>query len=164
MVNKIGMLWVTSEMGPAQEHFISHLVRQKLFAAIDSLNPAQESAKSWMLFLPENELHELGLLVSNYILRSKGYNVFYLGMDVPMPSLIESINSVNPNFLLMFNVNPNQTKKLQNCLDDISKEFDLEQFYVCCSMDDKQKVVANDGQQLITSYEDFLEVINRVPI
>ena len=107
-------------MGPAQEHFISNLVRQKLFAAIDSLNPVQENAKTWMLFLPENELHELGLLVSNYILRSKGYNVCYLGMDVPQSSLMESVKAVNPNFLLMFNVNPNQSDKLQNCLDDVA--------------------------------------------
>jgi hypothetical protein len=82
-------------------------------------------------------------------------------MDVPIASLKEAIKEVNPNFLLMFNINPNQSEKLQVWLDEFTADGYIKKFYVCCSLDDKEKVTAHDGQQLITSYEDFLEVVNK---
>lgn len=160
MMNKIGLLWVTEEISPAQEHFISQLIRQKLFAAIDSLEPVSDNAESWLLFLPENEHHELGLLVANYILRTKGINVCYLGADVPITSLKEAVYLVKPHTMLMFNVRPFQSANLQIWLDEIASDLKYKKCYICCSNEDKQTVAAHEGQQLITSYKEFIELFN----
>ena len=69
MLSRIGLLWASNELPPAQEHFISNLLRQKLFTAIDSLPLPPSDAPSWLLFLPENEFHELGLLMTDYLLQ-----------------------------------------------------------------------------------------------
>ena len=61
LLNKMGLLWATTEINPSQEHFISNLIRQKMFAAIDALSPTSNESEKWLLFLPENETHELGL-------------------------------------------------------------------------------------------------------
>jgi DNA-binding transcriptional MerR regulator len=87
---RIGIMWQTGTINTAHEHFISNLVRQKMFIAIDSLisvNPP--SPKTFLLFLPEGELHELGLLFANYLIRKRGHKVIYLGQNVPIVDLAE---------------------------------------------------------------------------
>jgi len=158
MLNKIGLLWVTEEFNPAQEHFISNLIRQKLFSAIDSIEPVSDTSKSWLLFLPENEYHEMGLLMANFILRSYGKSVCYLGANVPIESLIESVKQVNPGYLLMFNVKPNQTKFLQILLDEIAEEIPDKTLYVGCSEIDKKNVTAHKNQEMISSFNDFIKL------
>ncbi len=84
ILNRIGLLWSTESLNPAQEHFISNLVKQKLYSAIDALPPAEGDQKPIVLFLPDFEDHEIGLLMSNFILRQAGRKVIYLGQKVPL--------------------------------------------------------------------------------
>ena len=87
-LQRIGLMWQTGSINPAQEHFTSNLIRQKLIVAIDSLPKTyDEKAPKAILFLPEKELHENSLLLYNYILKSKGYQTFYFGQTVPTSDL-----------------------------------------------------------------------------
>jgi methanogenic corrinoid protein MtbC1 len=83
-LDRIGILWVTDHINPAQEHLVSNIIRQKLIAGIENTNSHLEINKTVMLFLPEGEYHELGLLFVHYLLRSRGVKVLYLGADMPM--------------------------------------------------------------------------------
>ena len=87
---KIGILWQIGAINPAQEHFISNLLRQKLIVAIDGIsNSVNGNAKSFLLFLPEGEHHELGLIYYHYIIRKHKHKVYYLGETLPMKGLKE---------------------------------------------------------------------------
>ncbi len=86
-LEKIGILWQTNNISPAQEHFISNLIRQKLIVAIDALTLPSSSSRKVLLFLAEKELHEIGLLFYHYLLRKAGYRTFYLGQAVPHQDL-----------------------------------------------------------------------------
>src|SRR6185436_6119767 len=66
-MEKIGVLWQTGTITPAHEHFISNLIRQKLITSIASLPIPSNKSKKAILFLPEGELHEIGLLFYHYI-------------------------------------------------------------------------------------------------
>lgn len=158
MLNKLGLLWLTEEMNPSQEHFVSNMIRQKLFAAIDSLNPADESDETWMLFLPEGELHELGLLVANYILRSKGKNVCYLGADVPLHNLVDAVKEVKPSHLLLFNVRQNREEDMQLWLNEMHQQLKYKILYKCCSKESAQILQVNKKQKLITDFHEFMEI------
>ncbi|MBX2933350.1 MAG: MerR family transcriptional regulator [Ferruginibacter sp.] len=78
-LNKIGILWLTNHINPAQEHLVSNIIRQKLIVGIQHVESRVHSQKSVLLFLPEGEYHELGLLFVNYLLKSKGISTYYLG-------------------------------------------------------------------------------------
>lgn len=81
---KIGVMWQTGTINPAQEHFISNLVRQKLITAIDGQkSQLKEKHQKFLMFLPEGELHELGLLFFSYLIKKRGHKVIYLGQSVP---------------------------------------------------------------------------------
>jgi MerR family transcriptional regulator, light-induced transcriptional regulator len=87
---RIGLLWQTGSINPAQEHFVSNLFRQKLIVAIDGQEPVPGNDKeTFILFLHEDEMHELGLLFYNYLLRKNGFQTIYLGQAVPFDDLLK---------------------------------------------------------------------------
>lgn len=111
-LNHVGVLWGSNKAMPAQEHFISSLIRQKLITAIDGLPYAPENAPKLMLFLLNGEDHEIGLLFANYIARELGWKTYYLGPKVPADN-IEPVNSVlNPDLMFTMMVSP-RTPKFQ---------------------------------------------------
>jgi len=85
----IGILWQTNTINPAQEHFITNLIRQKLIVAIDGIPQGRVRAdcKKFMLYLPEGELHEISLLFACYLIKLNGHKCFYLGQSLPLSDL-----------------------------------------------------------------------------
>jgi DNA-binding transcriptional MerR regulator len=98
-LEKIGILWVTAHINPAQEHLVSNVIRQKLIMGIESAKSLTGSEKSILLFLPEGEHHELALLYLHYLLKTKGYQVLYLGSNVPMKDLAFIADNKHPNLI-----------------------------------------------------------------
>ena len=84
----IGLLWQTNTLMPAHEHFISNLISQKIQTNTEKLQySVNSSKKTYVLFLPENEIHELGLLYLNYELVLRGQSTIYLGQSLPLNNL-----------------------------------------------------------------------------
>jgi hypothetical protein len=84
----VGLLWQTETILPVHEHFISNLITQKIQINTDELKHTQISNENvYILFLPENEIHELGLLYLNYELVLRGYRTIYLGQSLPLNNL-----------------------------------------------------------------------------
>ncbi|CAA0200592.1 Transcriptional regulator, MerR family [Tenacibaculum maritimum] len=87
-LNHIGLLWQTDTLLPAHEHFISNLIAQKIQISTDELEYSSVSSEiTYVLFLPENEIHELGLMYLNYELVLRGYVTIYLGQSLPLDNL-----------------------------------------------------------------------------
>lgn len=99
-LEKIGVLWLTQNISPAQEHFISNLIRQKIIVAIDKLPLPTDNAKKILLFLPEQELHELGLLFYCYLVKQANFKVYYLGQSVPDNDLGSIVEIHQPETLV----------------------------------------------------------------
>jgi DNA-binding transcriptional MerR regulator len=92
-LKKIGVMWHTGSLDIGLEHFISNIFRQRIISSIDSLSPVyKENRKKVILFLPENELHELALLFFNYIIKKAGHETLYLGQSTPVFSVV-SVNN-----------------------------------------------------------------------
>ena len=87
-LNHVGLLWQTGTLMPAHEHFISNLIAQKIHINTENLQYGiKKSKKTYVLFLPENEIHELGLLYLNYELVLRGNQTIYLGQNLPLDNL-----------------------------------------------------------------------------
>ena len=91
LMQEIGLLWQSGTVSPAQEHFITFLIKQKLFLNIEKLQILEPTRtdKVFVLYLPENEIHELGLMYLNYEILLNGYKTIYLGESVPIDSLMD---------------------------------------------------------------------------
>jgi MerR family transcriptional regulator, light-induced transcriptional regulator len=100
-LNKVGVMWHTGSVNVGTEHFISNIFRRKLIAGFENLLPPKiSSGKKILMFLPENEFHELGLLYYAYIVRSLGHQVLYLGQSTPLNTAIEANEKWNPDLII----------------------------------------------------------------
>ena len=99
-LNRVGLLWASSRILPAQEHFASNLIREILFASIHHLPASKKNARKALLFLPDGDFHEVGLLLANYLLKQSGFHTIYLGQSVPMSDLQETIKLTTPEYAL----------------------------------------------------------------
>ncbi len=123
-LSKIGILWQTGMINPAQEHFISNLVRQKLIVAIDSQFVSDDKTiPKYLLFLPEGELHEVTLLFANYLIRSRNNRIVYLGQNLPFDDLRVAHKIHLPDYIFtVLNTQP-ESNQVQKYLYDLSEAF-----------------------------------------
>lgn len=98
-LEKIGILWLTNHIIPAQEHLVSNIIRQKLIVGIEKVRSYATANKTALLFLPEGEHHELGLLFSHYMFKRHGFTILYMGADSPVKDVSFVINQKKPNFI-----------------------------------------------------------------
>lgn len=98
-LEKIGLLWLTNHINPAQEHLVTNIIRQKLIVGIEGCNTHMQLNKTILLFLPEGEHHELGLLYMYYLLKSRGVKTMYLGANVPVRDLEYVVKLKKPDYV-----------------------------------------------------------------
>lgn len=123
VLGRIGLMWMKSQINPAQEHFVSNLVKQKLYTAIDGLVVSGEQRKKYLLYLPEWEQHEIGLLYAHYLLRKEGFRTTYLGSNVPFEHLVQAYSKVRPDVLCVFFVAQYPVASIQEHVNHLSNTF-----------------------------------------
>lgn len=123
-LQKVGILWQTNSINPAQEHFISNLIRQKLIVAIDAANQKVDpAAPKVLLYLPDQELHEISLLFANYTLKSKGLKTIYLGQSVPHENLNSVFQLHRPTYMVSVLTCPLLGSTPKEYIDRLASEF-----------------------------------------
>jgi DNA-binding transcriptional MerR regulator len=163
-MSKIGVLWQTGAINPAQEHFISNLVRQKLIVAIDG-QIHTNTGKKFLLFLPEGELHEVSILFASFLIKNKGHKVIYLGQNTPNEDLKQVYDIHNPDFLLTVITTSPSSEFAQDYVNGLADRFKESQLLVTGYQVIGQdlKFDANVRQlNYIRDIKDFLEELELV--
>ena len=138
-LEKVGILWVTNHINPAQEHLVSNIIRQKLISGIESVQTPLKSGKTILLFLPEGEHHELGLLFMYFLLKNRGINVIYVGANIPLKDVEYIVGYKKPDFLYCH-------------LTTSGQGFNFEKFLITYSEKFKNTPIVISGK-LTTTYE-----------
>jgi DNA-binding transcriptional MerR regulator len=121
---RTGVLWTSGVVRPAQEHFMTNLVRRKISTAIDNqyVNKNDDTRK-FVLFLPEGERHELLLLFTEYLLRKNNHQVAYIGNSLPFNDIDFINNSFKPDYLVTYFTVPLPEISLQDYINKLSLSF-----------------------------------------
>lgn len=98
-LERIGILWHTRHINPAHEHLVSNIIRRKLIVGIDKIVVNNYAGKTALLFLPEGEYHEIGLLFVYFLLKSKSVKVSYLGANISTDDVAYVAKLKKPDFL-----------------------------------------------------------------
>ena len=121
LLNELGLLWQMDTISPAHEHFLSVHIKQKILLNIEKLQnlEPQPASTTYVLFLPDNEIHDIGLLFVKYELRSRGFHTNFLGESIPMNSLIDLYEFYDDLiFISYFTIKPEKDK-----IDNYHKDF-----------------------------------------
>jgi MerR family transcriptional regulator, light-induced transcriptional regulator len=122
-LEKIGILWQTGHINPAQEHFVTNIIRQKLIVAIEGTIPPVKQDKTFLLFLPEGEHHELGLLFIYYLIKSRGGKTIYLGANVPIKDVEYVLKLKKPDVVFLHMTATATTFNFEKFLNNIEQKF-----------------------------------------
>ena len=122
-LERVGILWHTNHILPVQEHIVSNIVRQKILSAIDGLPLVHKQEPVFLLFLPEDEHHEMGLLFVYYLLRKKRFPVIYLGSSVPLKDVQYLFENKAPDYLYLHLTSFPRRHDLAKYLSALSQKF-----------------------------------------
>lgn len=122
-LNKVGNLWLTNHINPAQEHLVSNVIRQKIIAGIDSLPVKKIPSPKVCLFLPEGEEHELALLFVTFLLKKKGIPFIYVGANIPLEELKTIVSVKKPDYLYTHITTAGQSFNIEKFFGTLHKDF-----------------------------------------
>jgi MerR family transcriptional regulator, light-induced transcriptional regulator len=157
---RVGFLWQTGSINPAQEHFMSHLIRQKIIVAIDGqvIKP-KPKASQYLLYLPDGELHELSLLFASYLIKTRNHRVIYLGQSLPFQDLKEVYKIHQPKFLMtIITSNPGQDQ-IQEYLAMVANEFAQSTILVTGYQVVGQDLILPKNVEIINKIEDLITFV-----
>jgi DNA-binding transcriptional MerR regulator len=161
---RIGLLWQTGSITPAYEHFFTNLVRQKIIAAIDKqvLSPSPD-AKRFLLFLPPNEPHELGLLYAHFVIRQRGHRSVYMGLNLPIDHIICAHECCQPDFIVTTLTSCIKINAIEEFVVQISKTFSKSKILLSGAQAVNRSLHLPQNVQVISDFDDFIQYIeNRV--
>ena len=164
-MRQIGNMWQVGMVNPTQEHFITHLVRQKVIVGIDGLFPEPlANPKTFLLYLPSNEMHELGLLYCNFLVKSKGHRCLYLGQSVPFNDLLTVTNVAPADVIVTVFTTRMEGISVQDYLNNLSNSFPNSQIMVSgrAFFDPNDPIELPKNVILFESHEQFKNVLHSV--
>lgn len=124
LLTELGVLWQTDTITPAHEHFFTSLIRQKILINTENIQAnSTTSTKTFVCYLPDNEVHELGLMYINYEIVAHGHQSIFLGQSVPLDSLVEIISYYDDiTFVSYFTVKP-EKEEIHQYMQDVKNKL-----------------------------------------
>lgn len=120
-LHKVGDAWYRGEIRIATEHFASAFIRGILMNLLQAF-PVYSQAPKILIGCAPEEFHEIAPLMLSVLLRREGYQVEFLGADLPVDDLVLYAGDVTPEMIILsagFEHTARPLMKMQTRLDDI---------------------------------------------
>lgn len=156
-LNYIGVLWGTNKIIPAQEHFISNLIRNKIISATETLPLPAESAPAILLFLLEEEDHEIALLMASFLAKNIGWRVYYLGQNVPNEN-INTVTKIRNIDLLMTMLIAPRVENINSVIIKLTDETSIP-IIISGSTENIAKIEDNTNIIKVQNPEEFIKIL-----
>lgn len=160
ILTKLGFMWLKDNICASNEHFLVNIFRQKILATIDALPNVQGNSKTWLLFLPKQENHDIGLLFAKFMLKKSNQNIVYLGADVPLLDLKKLITTKKINHIMLFMTKFGNVSETQSYLENLEELTQGVPIYVSGNRDVLAKVnypKAVTWLETISQFEGYLQ-------
>ena len=160
-LNRIGILWLTNKVSPSQEHFLSENIKQKLIMSSDIYLNQENTKQTWLLFLPEKEFHEIGLLFARFILVKNGFNVIYLGSNLPHESLNQVNEKIKIDNTLMFSVSNSSLININSTIEYLESNFQSTNNYIVSKEITTKMISEKSNINILNDVNSFINIISK---
>jgi len=161
-LDKVGIMWATNEINVAQEHFISQLIRRKVIVAIDGAAQPVPDPKKFILFLPEGEMHEIGLLFAQYMIKRRGHQAIYLGQSTPLHDLYKVDEIYKSDYILTYFTIQWTNDNYKGYLEELFDLFKKKKIILCGPRGKEIEKVKNKNFNAINRIDDLAEFLNNL--
>lgn len=162
-LQNVGILWQTGVINPAQEHFASSLIKQRLIVSIDGIkNSNIENPKKFLLFLPDGEFHEIALLFSYYLIKSHGHEVLYLGQSLSINYVKDVLKAYQPDYIFSILTNSMSEEDVHSILQLLKQQFPDRQVLLAGGKIMESDVEASENISILKGVPDLLSFLNEL--
>jgi len=159
---RLGLMWRSDNICPAQEHFLSNIIRHRITSATENISLKKKYKSTWVLFLPEEDDHDIGLLFANYLLKAAGHKVIYLGAKVPVESVRDVIEKVQVEHLLVFMLRSQSAEVTMEYVKGLSAAFAQQDIHIAGSSRILAEVPMEGNVKWMKSIDDLEYIINKI--
>ncbi len=159
-LERVGILWLTNHVNPAQEHLVTNIIRQKLIVGIETVLSSVIVNKTVLLFLPEGEYHELGLLFMQYLLKSRGINTIYLGCSIPLKDVEYIAKLKKPDYLYCHLTTVSQKFNFEKFLYQVMKIFKYTPLVISGQVTNNFQKTIYDSVNFKRSYSEVIDFVS----
>lgn len=160
-LERIGLLWLTDHVIPAQEHFASNIIKRKIISALDALKTKPSpSSGTYVLFTPEGEQHEIPLLLNHYLMKASGKKCIYMGVDVPFDDIDIYVKLKNPKYLYFHAITHLYEQPMDDLLKQLKQKFSQQEIIMSGPLT-KEVTLDIPGVTLLRSMPEMLEFAKR---
>jgi methanogenic corrinoid protein MtbC1 len=160
---EVGILWQTGSIYPSHEHFASNIIKQKLYVAVDgNVGRYTQYRKRFLLFLPEREQHSLGLMFANFIIRSRGHEVLYLGQEIPLNDLKTTFAGHLPDYIFTILTAAHLDIEKQEFVNELSAYWKDSKILLSGSQFLMADIHYPQNVTLIKRMEEFIQLVNNL--
>lgn len=162
-LDKLSLLWLSGSISPVQEHYMSHLVRQKLIAAIEHepFEP-REDARKFLLYLPQGEKQELSLLFMQYLVKSRGHHAIYLGLDVAISDVVDAAKVSRPDYIFTMITETFTKTPLMPYIQSLQESIGESTLVLTGYQVFAQNIQAEKGMLIHNSLQDTIDFIEKI--
>ena len=162
-LEKVGILWQSGDVNPAQEHFVTNLIRNKIISATEQLpHTYNPNAKTFLLMLPEGEWHEITLLFANYLLKEARHEVIYLGQSVPYSDVLATGASKSFDYIFISSTTTQPEFDFILYLKDLGGAFPDKKILYFSTFLGKKPAELSGNHIQIRSLEDFTNFLDQL--
>lgn len=160
---RLGLMWQKDKICPSQEHFLSGIIRQKIFSAINDIPLSFKPKSTWLLFLPEDEDHDIGLLLANYILRVSDHKVIYLGAKVPLDAIKNAMSNVKADNVLLFMTRVRPINDAVTYLDQLNNVLDHAFIHLAGNTKLIGEIELKSNMKWLQNIQELEQTLNPIP-
>lgn len=162
-LDKLGVLWLTGSINPVQENFMVNLIRQKIISALDKEPLSRgRDAKKFIIFLPEGETHELVLLLMHFLLKTRGFQVVYLGLNININDLKDGYAIQKSDYIYTMITETFSRQPVRKFVNELSTAFPESQILLSGYQVVVQNVPSSGNVQVLESLEDTLQFLDKI--
>lgn len=161
-MHHVGSMWQLGIVNCAQEHFIAQLIKQKIIVSIDGLPKEKtDDGKTYVLYLPNKELHDMGLLYCKYLVKTKGHKCLYLGQSVPLCDLKHLAEQIAADVLVTIFTTPMEDFSLKQYISKLSDAFQKARIMVSGRLfyESQEEITLPKNVILFESHEQFKNML-----
>lgn len=160
----VGVLWLSGSIHVAHEHFITNLIRQHMYVALDQLNiNPVPGARKFLLFVPNGESHDLSLLFASYMLRDRGQQVIYLGTSTPLEDLNKVFKLHRPDAIFCAITGSHQQVPVPVYVQSLHRTFpDVPVLLTGKQVVRRKDLKLPDNCHVVATPDDFNRMIERI--
>ncbi len=162
-MRKVGFMWQVGTINPAHEHFAAHKIAQKIIHATHQLSKSSKpEGKKYLLFLPQDEHHEIGLLFAQYVLKMNGQQTLYLGQNLPYDTLEEVVDYYEPDYAFTVITTPNHEKNVENIIKKLKENIADTPLILAGSQISMSDIREQENTIFIKNIIEFTKVIHKL--